>query len=125
MATIELRHDPGLDTSRLEEVLKKQFQSKYEVYKTFRRQTSRQIAMHGVQRVVVVKKSWLCGAFVLVEQKPNQTRVKVWSDPPSEGFFKVVSFPFLFPLLFIILPVMKILSRPITQDVRGSLKQFQ
>lgn len=125
MATIELRHDPGLDAAQLNEVFKKQFQGKYEVSVDFRRQTSRQIAFHGVQRLVVVKKNWLCGAFVLVEQKPKQTRVKVWSDVASEGSFKVFSFPLLFPLLFIIVPVMKILSHPIIQDVRDSLKQFQ
>ncbi|HEY0545120.1 MAG TPA: hypothetical protein VGC91_06955 [Pyrinomonadaceae bacterium] len=123
MAAIELRHNPGLDVRQLGEAFEKQFKGKYEVYTTFRRQTRRQIAFHGVQRVVVVKKNWLCGAFILVEQKPNQTRVKVWSDPPSEGFFKVA--PLVFPLLLIIVPVMKILSRPIIQDVRDGLKQFQ
>lgn len=126
MATIEIRHNPDLDTAQLNEIFKKQFQDKYEVYSTYRRQTNRQIAFHGIQKVVIVKKNWLCGAFVLVEQKPNNTRIKVWSDPPSEGFFKVSKILAIFVLpLLIIVPVMKILSRPIIQDVRNSLKQFQ
>ena len=127
MATnIELRLNPDLLAAQLEEVLKTQFHGKYDVYSTFRRQTRRQAAIHGFQTVVIVKKNWLCGAFVLVEQKPNQTRAKVWSDAPSEAFFKgFVFLPFLVPLLIIVVPIMKILSRPIIKDVRESLKQFQ
>ena len=123
MPIIELRHSPDLNISRLEEGLRTQFQGKYEVYSTFRRQTRRQIAFHGIQKVVIVRKNWFCGAFVLLEQRPNETRVKIWSDPPSDDFFKIL--PLVFPLLIIVLPVMKILSYPIVQNVQSSLKQFQ
>lgn len=126
MATINIRHNPTLDTSQLNEFLKQEFHDKYEVYAASRRQTRRQILIHGYQTVVVVKKNWFCGAFVLLEQKTNETQIKVWSDPPSDSFYQLSMFLGLLVIpLLIIVPLMKILSLPITRDVRQSLKKFE
>jgi hypothetical protein len=122
MAIIQIRYNPAFDASQLAAFFKKQFQDKYEVYCGRKRQSKQQACLHGYPTVVIVKKNWFCGAFVLVEQQPNTISIKVWSDFPSEGFFQasvvlwfilaLVALPFV--LMLVTVPFRTIISDPIT-----------
>jgi hypothetical protein len=72
MAKQEIKHNPELNKDKLQELVKKHFDGKYEVYST-----------KWPNFDFVVKKSAFAGVFVKLNQKNGKTEVSYVNDAPA------------------------------------------
>jgi hypothetical protein len=118
---LSLPYKPDLTPFKLCGLLAEKLGSKYEFSTAGMRQSNLQRAIHGPIEIVVAKKSSFVGVMIQIkhDESRGETILKLWSDPPSHGWFVLAV---LIPPLILVFPIIIALrARPVMRDLKSAL----